>query len=308
MTVEGRPLSPDQAGHGTLHYRPVSRGYFEALRIEAVQGRLLDDLDRYGSRPVVVINEAAARMYWPGEDPVGKRIWLGRSIPEIADPEPREIIGVARDVRELGVHEPPPPIAYLPPGQVPPPLLSHFLRLSSQSLVIRSVQAGGPVAEDLTRGVQAVDPAQSVTRVVSLEALLSRSMDPQRFNVLLLGWLAALAVGLAGVGLYGVASYRVTQRAREIGVRMALGARRRAVVWLAVRHGLSAVAVGAGLGLVGASQLTWVLEHLLYGVSPMDAGVFLAVPAVLMGVALVALWLPAWRATRVDPMVALRSE
>jgi putative ABC transport system permease protein len=160
----------------------------------------------------------------------------------------------------------------------------------------------------VTREAWAVNPALPVTGVMSLEAILSRSMDPRRFNTLLLGLMAGLALVLAAVGLYGVLSYRVNQRTREIGVRMALGATRGAVVWLVVRQGMSAAGVGAVLGLWGASELTWLLDHLLYGVSPVDPGVFLAAPAVLMGVALVATWLPAFRASRVDPMVALRSE
>jgi predicted lysophospholipase L1 biosynthesis ABC-type transport system permease subunit len=257
---------------------------------------------------VAVINETAARLYWPGEDPLGQRISLGLRLPEIADPEPREIIGVVSDVRELGMHLEPPPLVYVPLGQVPPPFLVRFVRLVSQNLLIRGSEAGGLVAEDMTREVQVVDPAQSVTQVMSMEEIVSHSMDPQRFNALLLGLMADLALVLAAVGLYGVTSYRVAQRARELGVRMALGATRRAVVWLVVRHGLSAVGVGVVLGLLGASRLVWVLDHLLYGVSPVDPGVFLAVPAVLLAMALVSLWLPAWRASRVDPMVSLRSE
>jgi predicted permease len=308
MTVEGRPPPTDGSGHGLLHYRPVSRGYFDALKLHALRGRLLDDLDQHGSQPVAVINETAARLYWPGEDALGQRISLGRGIPEIADSEPREIIGVVSDVRELGLHLEPPPLVYIPLGQLPPPFLARFVRLFSQNLLIRASEGVRPVAEDMTREVQAVDPAQSIPQVVSMEEIISRSMDPRRFNALLLGLMADLALGLAAVGLYGVTSYRVTQRAREIGIRLALGATRRAVVWLAVRHGLSSVAVGVVLGLVAASQLVWVVDHLLYGVSPRDPGVFLSAPAVLLGVALVAVWLPAWRASRVDPMVALRSE
>ncbi|HYH95617.1 ABC transporter permease [Hyalangium sp.] len=308
LTVEGRPPAADTTGHGLMHYRPVASGYFDALKIELVRGRLLNDRDRHGGKPVALINEAAARRYWPGEEPLGQRISLGRSIPQIADPEPREIIGVVSDVRELGLHEEPQPIVYVPLGQMPAPFLARFMRLFPQSILVRSSGELGPLAEAVTREAWTVNPALPVTGVMSLETILSRSMDPRRFNTLLLGLMAGLALVLAAVGLYGVLSYRVNQRTREIGVRMALGATRGAVVWLVVRQGMSAAGVGAVLGLWGASELTWLLDQLLYGVSPVDPGVFLAAPAVLMGVALVATWLPAFRASRVDPMVALRSE
>jgi ABC-type antimicrobial peptide transport system permease subunit len=158
------------------------------------------------------------------------------------------------------------------------------------------------------REIWAVDPAQPVMDAVSMEEIVSRRLGPQRFNAVLLGVMAGLALALATVGIYGVRSYLENQRAREIAVRLALGSTRGAVVWLVVRQGMSAVGVGAALGLLGSARLTGLIEHLLFGVSPVDPGVFLSAPALLVGAALVATWVPAWRVSRVDPMVALRAD
>lgn len=307
ITLEGeRPEASSE--RASPHFRAVTRGYFEALQIELLRGRLIDDLDKHGGPPVAVINEAAARLYWPGQDPLGRRITLGRTIPELADPEPREIIGVVGDVHELSPQEAPVPVIYIPLGQLPGPLYTRFLALLPQNLVLRASGAGEPLMAAVQREIWTVDPAQPVMGAVSMEEIISRKLGPQRFSTVLLGVLAGLALGLATVGIYGVRSYLENQRAREIAVRLALGATRGAVAWLVVRQGMSAVGVGAALGVLGAAQLAGLIEHLLFGVSPVDPGVFLSAPAVLVGVALVATWLPAWRASRVDPMVALRAD
>jgi predicted permease len=279
------------------HYRPVTRGYFEALKIELLRGRLVDELDQRGSPPVAVINESAARLYWPGQDPLGRRIFLGRSIPEYADVEPREIIGVVSDTHEVSLQEAPTPTVY-----------ARFVDLLPQNLVLRISGEIEPVMAAVQREIWAVDPAQPIMGAVSMEEIVTRRLGPQRFSTVILGLMAGLALVLATVGIYGVRSYLENQRAREIAVRLALGATRSSVIWLVIRQGMSAVVVGAMLGVLGAARLTELIEHLLYGVSPADPGVFLSAPAVLVGVALVATWLPAWRASRVDPMMALRAD
>jgi predicted permease len=306
--VSDRPEEGIPNESGTPQYRPVTRGYFEALEIELLRGRLLDDLDKHGGPPVAVINEVAARRYWPGQDPLGRRIILGRAIPEYADVEPREIIGVVSDAREQGLQDAPTPTVYVPLGQMPEPLYARFVDLLPQNLVLRISGELEPVMAAVQREIWAVDPVQPVMGAVSMEEILTRHLGPQRFNTVLLGLMAGLALVLATVGIYGVRSYLENQRAREIAVRLALGATRSAVVWLVMRQGMSAVVVGAMLGVLGASRLTGLIEHLLFGVSPVDPGVFLSAPAVLVGVALVATWLPAWRASRVDPMMALRAD
>jgi len=289
-------------------YRPVTRGYFQALKIRLVRGRLLDDQDHHGSLPVVVINESAARRYWPGKDPLGQRIRLGASIQPIADMEPLEIIGVVSDVREETLRDEPPPILYVPLWQMPPSLQLRMIRLRPQSLLIRSSGSSLPLAAAVQREIRGVDPLLLVTDYSSMGGLVSGSLGLQRFQTLLMGLLASLALVLATVGIYGVLSYLVSQRTRELSVRLALGETPGKVVWLVLRQGMAPVAVGVALGVMGAIGLTRLLAHLLYSVSTLDPIAFIAAPSVLVLVALVAMLPPAWRASRMNPMEALRTE
>ncbi|HVG59132.1 MAG TPA: ABC transporter permease [Hyalangium sp.] len=303
-----RPGESNPSDQVPPHYRPVTRGYFEALKIGLLRGRLMDNLDQHESPPVAVINETAARLYWPGEDPLGRRITLGRSISQYTDEEPREIIGVVTDVHERSLREAPTPIVYIPMGQVSEAFYARFIPLLPHNLVIRAPGALEALMAAVQQEIWAVDPALPVTSAVSMEEIVSRRLGPQRFNAVLLAVMAGLALALATMGVYGVRTYLENQRAREIAVRLALGATRGAVAWLVVRQGMSAVVVGAVLGLLGAARLTGLIEHLLFSVSPVDPGVFLSAPALLVGAALVATWVPAWRASRMDPMVALRAD
>jgi predicted lysophospholipase L1 biosynthesis ABC-type transport system permease subunit len=218
------------------------------------------------------------------------------------------VIGVVRDVPELGLRNEPPAIVYLPLGQMSPALHARFIHIYPQNLLVRASGASTSVFEAVQREILEVDALQPVTEGAPMEVLVSRLVDPERFSTLLMGLMAGLALVLACVGVYGVLSYTVNQRARELGVRMALGATRAQVVWLVLRQGLGMVSVGVALGMAGAFGLTRLLTHLLYSVSALDPVAFIVAPGVLLGVALVATWVPAMRASRVDPMVALRSE
>ncbi|HEX8698763.1 MAG TPA: ABC transporter permease [Myxococcaceae bacterium] len=306
--IHGSPQNKGSDRLGAAYYRPVTGGYFKALRLELVRGRLLDDLDHYGTARVVVISEAAAQRFWPGGDPIGQRVTLAVSSPAITDVEPREIIGVVKNVRERGLHIEPPAILYVPASQVGPVFHELYVGLVPQKLVIRGTGDPKELAEAMQQVIREVDPEQPVTNALPMSQLLARSLGAQRFNTLLMGLMAALALILAAMGIYGVLSYLVNQRTQEMGVRMAMGATRAQVVWLVLRQGLATVGMGLALGMLGALWFTHLLSSLLFYVSELDPVAFAAAPIILLVVALVAILVPALRASRVDPIVALRAE
>jgi len=306
--IHGRPEHNEPDRIGAAHYRPVTGGYFKALKIELISGRALDDLDRYDSARVAVISESTAQRFWPGKSPIGQWVTVGLSTPGMGDTTPREIIGVVKDVREQGLHADPSAILYVPIGQVPHGFHELYVRMLPRSLVVRGRGDLMALAQSVQRAIWEVDPQQPITKVVSMEQLLAYSMAARRFNTLLMGMMATLALILAAMGIYGVLSYLVNQRTQEMGVRMALGATRAQVVWLVLRQGLVTVVIGLALGVLGALWFTHLLSSLLVYVSELDPVAFITAPVLLLLVALVAILLPALRASRVDPMVALRTE
>jgi ABC-type antimicrobial peptide transport system permease subunit len=215
---------------------------------------------------------------------------------------------VVRDVRETGLQDPAPAIVYIPLGQMSEPFMAMTLRLSPLSLLLRGSGDVAPLAAAVQGEIRAVDSMLPVADVLPMEELGSRSLSTWRFTTLMMGLMAGLALVLAAVGIYGVLSYLVSQRTREIGVRLALGASRGQVVWLVLRQGLVPVGAGVALGVPGALVLARLLEHSLYAVSPVDPVAFIAASGGLVSMALAAMGLPAWQASRVDPMVALRDE
>jgi predicted permease len=296
-------------GVGVARFRAVTRGFFRTLRIGGVRGRTFDAADRRGGPLVAVVNEAAARRYWRGGDPVGARITIGPpSTRELGDPGPRTIVGIVRDVREMGLDQEAPPIVYVPLGQLPDPMAKLFVRLLPLSLAVRSAGALPELPAQLERQVAKVDPEQPLTELGAMDEILSRSLGRRRFTALLLGTLSLLALALAALGIYGVISYLVEQRTREIGIRMALGASPASILRLVVRQAMSAVLVGIAAGVAGALALTRLLGSLIYGVGAHDPLSFVLTPALLALVALLACAIPAHRAGSVDPLVALRSE
>jgi predicted permease len=317
FTIEGKyagGTSENTPGIGFAQYRANTPGYFEGLQIPLVRGRGFTDRDSGNNAPLVaLINETAAKQYWPGENPVGKRITVGQPfLPEMADPLPREIVGIVRDVKEAGLDEDAPPIVYVPLAQAPASILTLIVRLIPVSLVVKTEREVPGLAAAVQKEVWAVDPQQPVNDVRMMEEVVSRSLGRQRFAAMLLGGLALLALLLAGVGIYGVLSYLVTQRTREIGVRMALGASARNVLSMVVRQGFVSVLIGVAAGVLGAWALARILgsqiANLLAGGSATDPVTFVVAPAVLAAVALLASVIPAHRASQMDPLLALRRD
>ncbi|HEX8354475.1 MAG TPA: ADOP family duplicated permease, partial [Pyrinomonadaceae bacterium] len=300
---EGRPDPPPGKAPQTVLFI-AGPGYLETMGIRLVRGRFFDERDTLGAPRVAVVDEAFARAVFPGEDPVGQRL---RSF-EFEGVAPAEIVGVVEHVNHYGVGaaEPVRPQLYYAFKQVPEEALPDFL----SGVLVLARTSGDPaaLAPAVRRESQAVDPAQPLYQVVTMEDVLAQSISAQRLSTTMLTLFAAVALALAGVGIYGVMSYAVTQRRHEIGVRMALGAQPRDVLWMVVGQGMLLTLVGLVLGLAGALALTRVMSSLLYGVSATDPFIFLTVPLALAAVALLANLVPARRAMRVSPLVALRYE
>jgi putative ABC transport system permease protein len=278
-----------------MQVRPVTPGYFETLRIPLRRGRLIAKSDRPGSANVVVISEEAARKYWPGEDPIGKRIRIhvALGVPE----REREIVGVVGDVKIRTLDAAAVPVAYVP----------HEQYVSDQlTILVRA--AGDPMALlPLVRTQLAqLDREIALTDVGPATQLAAKAVAQPRFRTIVLSLFACVALALAAVGLYGVTAYSVSQRRAELGVRMALGAESRQVVRLVLREGLMPVAVGIAIGIAGAAVLTRVISTLLFDVAALDPLTFATVPVLLAIVAITACYLPARRASTVDPLTVLR--
>ncbi|MGB9180684.1 MAG: ABC transporter permease [Pyrinomonadaceae bacterium] len=293
FTIEGRPpLAPaDQLNANT---RAVSPDFFRALSIPLIKGRAFTEKDTKDAPKVMIVNETLARRFFNGEDPVGKRATV------YPFKEPCEIVGVVGDVRHRSLDVEAGPEFYLSYLQSPQPEMSLVARTTSSD------------AAGLANAVQGVvlqlDKDQPVSDVKTMNQLLGESTAPRRFNMLLLGIFAFIALVLASVGIFGVMSYTVTQRTHEIGIRMALGARVADVFKLVVGQGMVLVLIGVCLGTLGAFAVTRLMSSLLFGVSATDPLTFIGVPLLLAAVAFVACLIPARRATKVDPMVALRYE
>jgi predicted permease len=290
FTIDGRPTDP--ADRPTAAGFSISPDYFSTMGIALLRGRSFTARDNEDAAPVAIVNEAMVRRFWPNEDPLGRRLTSYGGVS-------REIVGVVRDVKARDLSEPPGPQLYTPFPQTAWPFLAVVARSTGD------VQA---LAATLRRAVAAVDPDLAAGEVQTIDEYLTQAVATPRFNAILTAGFAALALFLAGCGLYGVMSYSVAQRNREIGIRMALGAQpadlRSMVVSQALRMGIA----GLAIGLAGALAATRLLGTLLFDVSPSDPVTFAGVCGLLLGVVLVAAYLPARRATRVDPMVALRAE
>ena len=298
--VEGRPPVPP-ANQPSMEIRVATPGYFSTLGIPLKRGRLFTEDDRVGSTPVVLLTDSAARQFFPHEDPIGKRIKLGwgKRLHGQHLVAGGEVVGIVGDVKEAGLAAPNAPQLYLPFRQWP---------VQSMSVVMRTATAPASLADAAADQVHAVDPALPVSNVRPLSELVSGSISQPRFYMTLLGVFAAVALVLAAIGIFGVLSYAVAQRTREIGIRMALGAQERSVVTMVVRQAMYLVVAGVAIGTVAALLVSRTLTTMLFAVTATDPATFAGVAALLTAVALFASYLPARRATRVDPIVALRAE
>ena len=294
VEIEGRPKLPPGQGLGT-GVMVSDLNYFRTMQVPLKRGRLFTDQEAAEMRHVVVVNEAFARTNFPGEDPIGKRVTIYMK----NDNQPCEIIGVVGDSKHMNLDAEVKPMSYWPHPE---------LTYSGMTLVLRTKGEPTAIANAARSVISALDPEQPVADVRTMESLIGTSVARARFNTLLLTIFAIVALLLASLGIYGVMAYSVAQRTHEIGVRMALGARGMDALWLVVRRGMTLALVGVAIGVGASSALTRLMQTLLFNVSATDPLTFAGIPLLLAFVALLACLIPARRAAKVDPMVALRYE
>ena len=292
VETSGRETA-DLSVRPTVHDFQVSPGYFETMGVRIVRGRPFSEADRAGSELVAIVSETAARMFWKGRDPLGERLRLGPALPWMT------VIGVAGDVLNRRLTEAPQPIMY------------RSLEQSSElsmALLIRTRGDTPGLGEAVAREVRAVDPGLPVYSVRTMDDLIEAGVAQRQFLMRLLVAFGALATALALLGIYGVTAYSVSQRTREIGIRMAIGARQSDVSRMVMRRGMTLTAGGVLVGLLAALVLTQMVESQLFGVQPSDPLTIVSVLVLMVAVAAVAAYFPARRAARIDPVTALRAE
>jgi putative ABC transport system permease protein len=296
FAVEGQVPGPGQ----DANFREISPDYFRAIGTRLVEGRFFDDHDIAISQPVAIINQTMAREFWPNEPAIGRRFRPGNfpSHPWIT------IVGIVGDTRQMGLQKAVKAEMYFPYDQAP----EEYYFFAPRDLVIRT--AGNPerLAGAAREAIWSIDPQQSVSNIQTMDEMVAEEVTDQRMAMILLAALASLALVLAAVGVYGVLSYAVSQRTQEIGVRMALGARRASILLMVAGDGARLVAIGSGVGLGASVLLTRLMSSLLYGVGTRDPFTLAAVVAILGVISLAACCIPARRATRIDPLSAIRYE
>jgi predicted permease len=296
MTIEGREMTPEERNI-ELPIDAVSPDYFKVMGIQLLRGRTFTAADNLDAPQVVIINENMARRFWPNEDAIGKQFRYGSGAQNTAPL--MTVVGVVADMRRTGFDAPVRYETFRPHTQRVTGVLTLVVRTKGDPLAMV-----GPVRAQL----RSIDPDQPVFEIASIDQLLGSMVAQRRFSMALLGTFAALALALGVVGVYGVTSYLVAQRTREVGVRLALGAQPNQVVGMVVRQGMVVAAIGLALGLVGALVAGRLMTGLLYGVGPFDLATLAAVTAVIGLATLAANWVPALRAANVDPLTALRSD
>ena len=308
FTVVGRPLE-NGPFHGGAGWTTVSPGYFEVFKIPMKRGRTFDERDNSAGAPVAIVNEAMAREFWPnGGDPMSDRLVIGRGVMrEFATEQPRQIIGIVADTRDGGLNSDPQPQMFIPQAQVPDAANALNVRLTPMAWVVRTQGEPNQMSAAIQEALRQAT-GLPVSNVRSMREIVSLSTSRQQFNMWLMSVFGGAALLLAAIGIYGLMAYSVAQRTQEIGIRLALGAPaaqlKRMVVW----QGMRLAAIGVAIGVGAAFGLATLISSFLYGVTARDPLIFAGVPALLAVVALAAVWIPAQRASRVDPIIAMRLE
>ncbi|HEX4210289.1 MAG TPA: FtsX-like permease family protein, partial [Candidatus Binataceae bacterium] len=272
-------------------FRRISSGYLKTMGIALLQGRLISDRDVYDAPPVILIDETLARHYWPNENAIGRRMWLwGKS---------REVVGIVGQVHHYGLDKQPEPTIYAPYEQ---------MSNKAMALAVRTTMNTPALVKAVKQAVWSVDPGQPVFQIRSMDDYLSLANTAPRISTSLLAVFAAVSMLLAAIGIHGVVSYGIAQRTREFGLRMALGSTPGQLTQLVIHKGIKTAFIGLLAGMAGASALASAMRTLLYGVAPLDPAVMIGVAVLLLAVTLIANYIPARRATRIDPMEALRQD
>jgi len=298
LEVEGHPVPDSQRPR--VAFRIIESHYFDTMGIRLLQGRTFTPRDEQGEPPVAVVNETFARQIFKGENPLGRRIKPNISFGDRTDAPMREVVGVTADVKSSSIGGNIVPEVYAP--QTPTDFIGEM------TIVVRTGIDPNTLVPAMRSLVSSMDKDLPLREVKTLEQYVSGSISAPRFEAVLLGTFAVLAFVLTTIGLYGVISYSVAQRTREMGIRIALGAQRASISHLVMREGALLILIGITAGLIASFFTVRLIRGLLYGIGATDPATFIAVPLVLLGVALLACYIPARRAMRVDPIVALRYE
>jgi putative ABC transport system permease protein len=311
LSIEGQPAPPSIDLVPLVRFSLISNDYFRTFGIPVRQGRAFTNDDKSNSQPVAIVNETLVKRFFAAQDPIGKTIWMGPPEhllpPDAQTPQNRfirrTIVGIVSDVKGRSLNQEPPALVYVP--------LTQYRREGWTNPLMLAVQTTTPpetVVSAIREQVRLLDADQPITNVRTMNDLLSRALSSAKFSLWLLGLFAMLGLLLAAIGIYGVMVTAVTQRTHEIGLRMALGAQTRDVMWLVIRQGMVPVLIGVVTGLLAAIGLTRLMSTLLFEVSATDPLTLALITVLLTIVALIACYIPARRATKVDPLVALRYE